>query len=476
VPVELEIARDPGFADVVRRRGGVASPDADYAVQLEVRGLDAAAEYHYRFSAAGGGTGRLASRAGSFRTLPRHDTAAPLRFVISGDANARFVRDNGLSFYVLSAAAAEEPDFFVYFGDTIYADSGVLPGGRAATTLDEYREVHRITRDDPHLQELLARTATYTGWDDHEVHNDYAGESVDPARFAAGAQSFFEYLPVRQRPGWPVFRTHRRVRFGSDVELFFLDGRQHRSAEQFCNPTLPDGPETPETLFSPLVEDEDLARQFLPANLFAAAAALLLPSDPECVATRLRDPDRTYLGRSQLEWLKTVLLESTATWKILINNTPIASLLFLPYDRWEGYAVEREELLAFIAANRDPAHVLVLTTDFHTNLALRRRDLTEVIVGPIATNTFGRSVVDLLPPGVPISADQVFIFLNLMLRAANRSLLGAEHDALSYALVEVFEDAGGESRLRVTVRGDPDYALGTNDPAAVTDLFSFELP
>jgi len=54
-------------------------------------------------------------------------------------------------------------------------------------------------------------------------------------------------------------------------------------------------------------------------------------------------------------------------------------------------------------------------------------------------------------------------------------VLGSYHDAFSYAVVDVFEQAGA-AKLRVTVRGDPDYAAGANDPADVVDLFSFEMP
>jgi hypothetical protein len=54
-------------------------------------------------------------------------------------------------------------------------------------------------------------------------------------------------------------------------------------------------------------------------------------------------------------------------------------------------------------------------------------------------------------------------------------LLGVEHDAFSYAVVDVFDDAG-ETRLRVTARGDRDYAAGANDPADVEDLFTIVMP
>jgi phosphodiesterase/alkaline phosphatase D-like protein len=474
----VELATDAQFTDPVRRRAVTARAANDFTARVSIRGLEPSTRYHYRFAAYDTDLEVLTSPTGSFRTAPAPDDPGDVRFVISGDSNLGYTAPLGLDFHVLSAAAAEDPDFFVYFGDTVYADTGILSSGDAFS-LDEYREVHRRTRADPHLQALLASTATYTGWDDHEVHNDYAGETVDPEQFENGARAFFEYLPTRVNSQGRRYRIDRSVRWGRHVELFFIDGRQFRSAERFCNPDpIPDGPETPDTLFSPFEEDEHLA--VMVDLLLGALAAnlLLLPSDPECVSTLLADPGRTILGADQLDWLQSALLESTATFKIIVNNTPLSSLLVIPYDRWEGYPAERQTLLDFIAENLDPERVLVLTTDFHTNLAVRREEFTEVIVGPIGQQTFSDTVTELMPENLLPYKDSVFALFDGVVDLANGgpgALAGSEYDAFGYAVVEIFERAG-EPHLRVTARGNRDYALGANDPADVVDLFSVELP
>ena len=477
VPLRVEVASDPAFADVVRQQGGVALAANDFTARIQVKGLDSGAAYYYRF--VDFRTGET-SPVGSFRTRPPENDAGAVRFVVSGDSNIGYVQPRSLDFHVLSAAAAEDPDFFVYFGDTIYADSGVLPGGADAFSLDEYREVHRLTRADSHLQALLAATGTFSGWDDHEVRNDYDGETVDPVQQENGYRAFFEYLPLRKNPGQAPYRTDRSVRWGEHVELFFLDGRQFRSAERFCNPDpIPDGPETPDTLFSPFVEDEILAIQADPVIGPLAAALLLTPSDPDCVAAELADPARTLLGGDQLAALQQALLDSTATFKIIVNNTPLASLLVTPYDRWEGYLAERQALLDFVAASFPPDEVLVLTTDFHTNLAIERDELTEVIVGPIGQTTFAGTVRGILAGlGLPPALEPVFLGLfDAVTDLANGGpgrILGSAHDAFSYGVVDVFEDAG-QPVLRYTARGNPLYLAGGNDPADVVDLFAFEL-
>jgi phosphodiesterase/alkaline phosphatase D-like protein len=337
-----------------------------------------------------------------------------------------------------------------------------------------------MTRADPHLQSLLAATGTFTGWDDHEVLNDYAGETVDPVQFENGAQAFFEYLPLRQDTTSAPYRIDRQVRWGRHVELFFLDGRQFRSAEQFCNPEpIPDGPETPDTLFSPFVEDELFAIAADPVIGPIAAALLLTPSDPDCVDDRLADPTRVLLGNAQLADLKAALLASDASFKIIVNNTPLSNLYVTPYDRWEGYLAERQDLLDFIGANLDPTRTLVLTTDFHTNLAIRRPELTEVIVGPIGQTTFSQTVLGILTSlGLPPALLPIFLQLFddvVDLGNGAGSVLGSAPDAFSYAVVDVTDTPGGP-QLTLTARGNPDYLAGDNDPADVVDLFTISMP
>ena len=473
--LDLEIATDAGFDHVVRRRTVAALPERDHTVAERVIGLAPSQEYYYRFATTDDPS--CLSRVGRFRTAPPPGSSEDVRFVVSGDANAGYTLPRNLDFYVLSAAAQEDSDFFVFFGDTVYADSGVIPSGQPAVTLDEYREVHQITRADTHLQEILASTGAYVGWDDHEVQNDYAGETVDPNRFANGARSFFEYLPVATSTDAP-YRINRSVRWGRDVELFFIDGRQFRSAEQFCNLFSPDGPPAPDTLFSPYVGDELLVPLVVPPFLQPILTLFSTPSDPDCVDNLLSDPSRTYLGLEQLEWLKESLLASRATWKIIVNNTPISTLFSGVSDRWEGYEAERQALFAFIGENLDPGHTLVLTTDFHVNWAIERPEFTEVIVGPIGQRPFLPAVASILPPALqPLTGTILALGTDPIVAAANGDTLGFEPNAFSYAVVETSRDEQtGDPRLRVTIRGDTTYAEGANDPSRVQDLFTIELP
>jgi phosphodiesterase/alkaline phosphatase D-like protein len=77
-------------------------------------------------------------------------------------------------------------------------------------------------------------------------------------------------------------------------------------------------------------------------------------------------------------------------------------LYFLPYDRWEGYAAERERLLHFLHDN--VRNVAFLTTDTHATFVNDARFQTlepggpapsgveEVVTGPVATRTFAKEI------------------------------------------------------------------------------------
>ena len=92
---------------------------------------------------------------------------------------------------------------------------------------------------------------------------------------------------------------------------------------------------------------------------------------------------------------------ANAPWKVIVNEVPIQQYYALPYDRWEGYAAERERLLRFLKEN--VKNVVFLTTDTHANLVNEVRSKTlsaaaesfgmwEVVTGPVATNTFAKEI------------------------------------------------------------------------------------
>jgi alkaline phosphatase D len=357
----------------------------DFTIKVDASGLRPNKQYWYRFR-----KDRDASAVGTFKTAPSVSTPADVKAAYTGDSDV--TRVNGVpavnDFQVLQALQAGNPDFWVYLGDTIYADSSFRPGG-PAMTLAEYRATYREGRTYPNLTNLLASTSTYPTWDDHEVVNDYQGATVDPARYAAARQAFFENMPIRETGllhdascvGDPIYRKYS---WGKDADLFMLDERACRSAEAVaaCSGDL--APTLPQSL-----------RQQFPFNQF------LSPTPPEGCLTALNNPSRTMLGPVQKAQFEQDLLNSTARYKLIVSQDPIQQFFVLPYDRWEGYPAERSEILNFIR-NNGIDKTLFLTTDTHATLQNhvfvdRFTDpgtiSDEMVTGPIATTTFQNEVI-----------------------------------------------------------------------------------
>lgn len=519
--MRLEVAKDDAFRNIIKRKIVFALPERDHTVRSVVGFLRPSTQYYYRFSSLG--PNRITSDTGTFRTLPSIGSQNnPIKFVMSGDTNiaARYVNPER-TFYVLKHAADQNPDFFIYFGDTVYADTGGLPGG-PAETLDEYRQIHRNTRADVDLQHILRNTVTYSGWDDHEVFSDYAKEAIDPARFENGARAFFEYLPIRNQFTNEKYRTYRKVRLGKDVEIFLLDLRQYRTSSEQC--LVPPGvPATDGGNFSPFTDDEQIIfalgslgvpgvlEWFLtppPAGL-GIAGYLVALNDATCAA-EFANPNRTMLGQEQFDWLKNGLENSDATWKIVVTGPAVAKRKTLGvHDAWEAYAYERQQLLDFLKNLNSDTPIVLLGTDIHANLATKLADdkVVEVITGPIGTTStegsiFQGGIAQLLllngvpPVAIPSLLPDENVFENIiraLFDVANGGVvsqgspaahppygtifdktLGYENDAYSYALFETHYE-NNVPHLTVRVMGDRNYDVGTNSPSDVEELFSFTL-
>ncbi|MBI3989063.1 MAG: alkaline phosphatase D family protein, partial [candidate division NC10 bacterium] len=419
-----EVALDDSFSSIVASESVAATVDNDFTAKVDISRLDPASTYFYRFKAD-----ESVSPPGTFRTAPAPETSASVRFAWSSDSDGSGIPSFN-NFEVLDRAREENLDFWVYLGDTAYMDTF----GPKAETLEAMRAKYKQNREFPALRDLLAVTSTYAIWDDHEVEDNFDGQTVDPTLFANGRQAFQEYMPIREQPAALGF--FQTFRWGTDLELFILDERSFRSAsvEAICEndllPTLP---------------------AFLRVQLGLA------PTPPPGCLGALHDASRTMLGSLQKRRLKSALLQSDATWKIIINEVAIAELFGIPYDRWEGYAAEREEILDFIRA-RGIKNVLFLTGDLHGNIMtdVRRSILPdpdpitkEFIAGPIAQTTLFESLVALLG-----SEEAANAFVSLLTSLAPPDCINL--NTFAYGVVEIDE---GTQNLTVTLKDDTGTAF-----------------
>jgi alkaline phosphatase D len=356
-----------------------AKPSDDLTLSIVARGLSPGSRYYYEFA-----QGRSRSRRGTFVTAPGPTTSANVRFAISGDADATPGKDGkpGFNTFQVYAAMANEANAFnINLGDTIYSDSEIA-GVPIARTATEKWGKYRLGLALPALEWLRRSAGLYSHWDDHEFINDFSSAEHGGAIYAAGVKAFTDYAPVAKPSVNGLYRTFR---WGKNLELFFLDERTFRSAKatQVCGGDLaPTAPQAVRDAFSTL------------------APGLKNPVAPACLAA-INDPSRTMLGARQFAAFTKAIEASTATWKVIVNEVPIQQFYALPYDRWEGYAAERERLLRFLQAN--VRNVVFLTTDTHANLVNEVRFKTlggapessgmwEVVTGPVATNTFAKEI------------------------------------------------------------------------------------
>ena len=318
-------------APVARTSRFTTGSETDFTLTIPLEELTPATRYRwYVFAGLRGHEGipteaRVAAR-GEFTTLPDVKSHVPVTFAWSGDLGGQGRCRRGAAGYpIFDVMRAQQPDFFLFLGDTMYADNLCPsppnePGADfLAMTLAEYRARHRDQRGAEALRRFLGSVPISVIWDDHEVRNNFAG-SFD-SQMSAGRQALREYWPIRVAAD-DAHRLYRTVRAGADLELFILDTRQYRSRNA----------------------DQD-------------------------------GPAKTMLGERQLQWLLNGLTESTATWKVIVTTVPLSiskggGVAVPGNDGWaggtDGTGFERErQVIVDRILGRKMRNVVFLAGDVH---------------------------------------------------------------------------------------------------------------
>jgi phosphodiesterase/alkaline phosphatase D-like protein len=417
-PYGLFVATNRRFSGGVHARLVRARKGHDNTVQRRVTGLEPNERYWFRFI----GTGGRRSAVGTFVTAPRPKQNATVEFAWTGDQDfnpepgetAPSWNNGG----VLRRMKAERNDFNVMLGDTIYSDSEV-PGRLQPIALSVKQKwaKYKVNLGNRNLRGLRRSAGFYSHWDDHEFVNDFspAENSFDndvnvngSTLYKRGAKAFRDYAPVKWSETGGLYRT---VRWGRNLELFFLDERSFRSANADANHVC-DNPQTGEPDFAPTAPQNT-------RNAFSAVSpSLAQPVSQQCLDA-IRSPNRTFLGKPQLQRFLRDIRRSSARFKVIMNEMPIQQYYMLPYDRWEGFEAERQEVLRELQGVKN---VIFLTTDVHATLVNDARFQTlesggaqnsgilDVIVGPVATANFGLEIEQ--ATGIPNSGallDQFFL-------------------------------------------------------------------
>jgi alkaline phosphatase D len=341
VDVVWEVAKDDAFTEVVRTGVAVASPRHAHAVHVDVDGLEPATDYHYRFTA-----GEHTSPTARTRTLP---DGSPDRFGLAV-VNCQWFETGSYAAY--RHLLDEDADLVLHLGDYIYEYAGSTEGERTTVptheleSLADYRLRYASYRLDVDLRNAHHRFPFVLTWDDHEVANNYAGdtlrsvpESPEAAgpRKAAAYQAWWEHLPVRMAPPESGELTvHRHLDVGDLARIYLLDERQYSDVP-------------------PCRAGDPAADDF-----------------GDCDE---RLDDRSMLGADQEAWFGEVSQASTATWNLVGNpvvlggvdagNDSDGAAYYL--DTWDGYPTARHRLIEQLAEIDNP---IVLTGDYHAGMLI----------------------------------------------------------------------------------------------------------
>jgi alkaline phosphatase D len=414
----LQVASNRRWRRAAAERRVRARGRDDNTVQARVGRLAPGTRYFYRFVGRGG----RRSDVGVFRTAPRRGRNAVISFGWTGDTDFTPAPGQSRPYWngggIMRRMRAERNHFNIHLGDTIYSDSEV-PGALRPIALSVRAKWEKYRRNlaNRHLRALRRSAGFYSHWDDHEFVNDFSPAENTFSNdvningrvlYRRGVRAFTDYAPVTYSRSRGLYRT---VRWGRNLELFFLDARSFRDAKADEGGVC-DNPQTGEPDLAPT------APQGI-RNVFALAEpSLAQPVSQQCLDT-IRDPSRDYLGAAQFRAFRRAIRRSTARFKVIVNELPIQQYYVLPYDRWEGYEAERQRMLRFLSDN--VKNVVFLTTDVHATLVndarfqtlesggARDSGILDVTVGPAATANFALEIDDTVDrPGTGALVDTAF--------------------------------------------------------------------
>ncbi|ARU59041.1 phosphodiesterase/alkaline phosphatase D [Oleiphilus messinensis] len=411
VTVSWEVASDEAFTNLLHNGSTETTSARDYTVKVDVQNLQPGTVYYYRFKTNG-----VTSATGKTKTLPQ-GSIDRVKLAVFSCANypAGY-------FHVYGEAAKHSDldavvhlgDYFYEYGANGYATEDAETLGRTLPadnsgellTLGDYRKRYALYRTDSDLQALHKGVPFIVVWDDHEVANDTWRDGAENHNESEGdfsqrkiqaLQAYFEWMPIRPVQENDEETIYRSFQFGDLVDLHMLDTRIIGRVQQL-----------------------DYGNYLDPATGSFNA--------PQFIAD-VSSTSRTLLGTEQLGWLQNTMLSSNAVWQVLgqqvlmgkmmipaelivqlANPDPGTTLaLFaelaqikgrillgdptvtdaerarvetvLPYnlDAWDGYAYEREVILA--TAKQANINLVTLAGDTHNAWGSELRDNNGDTVG-----------------------------------------------------------------------------------------------
>lgn len=307
----FELSENPDFRNSFKSKWIKAVPEHDFIIKQKVGNLRSGIRYCYRLL-YGPDTNKIKTgNTCTFKTLDSPDTKEKTTFVVVTGMNYHKFHygskgrpaykgpDKNLGYPALKTILDMQPDFFVATGDNVYYD---YPRETAAQTQQQLRKKWHEQFAQPRYIELFAKIPTYWEKDDHDYRYDDCDNTGErQPKPELGKQTFLEQVPVVDISE-PEPITYRTYRVNKLLQIWLVEGRDYRSPNN-----MPDG------------------------------------------------PNKTMWGKEQKKWLRRTLLESKATFKILISPTPMVG----PDDTRKsdnhtnpkGFKYEGEEIFSWLGKN-----------------------------------------------------------------------------------------------------------------------------
>ena len=259
--VRLRYGLQADLSDAVTTEWNDVSEETDFTHQFPLRGLKPDSAYHYvSETAVPGGSDVTSAFRGRFFTAPDATSPSAFRFCVM-TCQGYPDRDHPDGHPIYPSMLALEPKFVTMTGDLVYYDNDEPRAVTPALARLHWERMFSL----PRLVEMLRNASSYWLKDDHDTltNDTWPGTKAGELTFAEGQKIFRQQAPLGEE-------SYRTFRWGRDLQIWFTDGRDYRSPNR-----MKDGPE------------------------------------------------KTIWGAEQKAWFQRTVLESTATWKLLISPTPL---------------------------------------------------------------------------------------------------------------------------------------------------------
>ena len=450
VTLTLQITTDPTFTSGISTATGTTDVSKDFTCKIDLTGLTPNTQYYYRFV----GPASELSNVGKIKTAPDATTAAAVHFAFSGD-NDGLMRPYALS----SVVPAQNLDFYINLGDVIYENAsdlttsgahngatwlnspsvtlsnsalnlnGIPVAGTTFATQAQLRADYAKKYKENFLpvniggqsclKDFYAGQGHYTTWDNHELGNRKYIDGGAPAGGSVGGAAGNDMptgrgVDARNNVGGNVGNVNDAADALAPATLAALGGFMNQATgflaledvflayQPIANRGTINAPTDPRTHGT---------RQLYSAQQWGKNAVLINADARSYRDIRLKTPTanadettsradntaRTYLGATQLAWVKQTLLDAQnngVPWKFVVVSdaidqigpiggalTAVTAAAMQPFSGNVGYGpvnadggktyvggyrAERNALLKYIADNHI-TNVVFMSTDDHQN-------------------------------------------------------------------------------------------------------------